>query len=317
MLPSTWCCRAIHNSSVYRHVLRNVVPPCQPLNETDAHRLAEFLSASSKLLVVTGAGISTESGLPDYRSEGVGAYARNKNFTPVQYQTFVKSASFRRRYWLRNYLGWENLYSLKPNRAHLTLTQLEEEDKLIHLITQNVDRLHHKANTKNVIELHGTSFRVICLQCPFEIDRGRFQVSLADQNRDIAVKQFELNPDGDVDISEEDCSRFTVPDCPDCGGMLKPDIVFFGENVPRLRVQAVNELIDQCDALVVCGSSLAVQSSFRIVTKINELQKPIALVNIGKTRADHLISLKVEAKCGDVLPAAHDILHGRNVQISR
>lgn len=185
-----------------RNFSRNCVPPCGELREADLKKFVEILSRSSKLLVVTGAGVSTESGIPDYRSEGVGAYARNKNFVPVQYQTFVKSPTFRQRYWLKNYLGWDNLYNLKPNKAHLTLSSLERDNKLLHVITQNVDSLHYKANTGRVIELHGTAYRVICLNCPLEIQRKTFQDILANSNPFVSVKQFQLNPDGDVDIGE-------------------------------------------------------------------------------------------------------------------
>ncbi|KAF6217398.1 hypothetical protein GE061_001753 [Apolygus lucorum] len=291
---------------------RNCVPRCDPVKESDVVAFAEFLSKSSKLLMVTGAGISTESGLPDYRSEGVGAYARNKKFVPVQYQTFIKDPDFRKKYWLRNYLGWDNLYSLTPNGAHLAVTRLERNDRLIHLVTQNVDSLHIKADTKKVVELHGTSYRVVCLSCSFDIDRLRFQSLLAKHNPSVAINQFPLNPDGDVDIGEEDYKAFRVPDCPDCGGVLKPDIVFFGDNIPKPRVQFVNDLVDECDALAVCGSSLTVQSSYRIVTRAHNLKKPIAIINIGKTRADDLVSFKIDAKCGQVLPAACDLILGSN-----
>lgn len=285
-----------------QHSSSSFVPRHMPAKEEDVDKLSQLLSVSKNIVVLTGAGISTESGIPDYRSEGVGLYARSNN-RPVQYQNFLKSEGVRKRYWARNYVGWPRFSSFQPNATHLGISKLMNEDGIVQcVVTQNVDSLHLKANTKNVIELHGTAFRVICLGCSFTIERHAFQHLLAKLNPDMKIVEQMMRPDGDVEMTQAQVECFNVPSCPSCGGILKPDIVFFGDNVPRKRVEAVQNEVKLCDALLVLGTSLTVFSAYRIILQAAELHKAIAIVNIGETRGDKLASIKVNAKCGDVIP---------------
>lgn len=250
------------------------------------------------------AGISTESGIPDYRSEGVGLYAR-KNHKPIQHQEFVKSAEARKRYWARNYIGWDAFSRRAPNATHYSLARFEREGRIHGIVTQNVDRLHKKAGSKRVIEIHGSGYEVGCLSCDYEIDRHEFQAILKQMNPTISGEVMEnmIRPDGDVEISQEAIDTFTIPDCPKCGtGNLKPKIVFFGDNVPIDRITDIVRMITVSDAILVLGSSLTVFSGYRIVLQAKELGIPVAVVNIGETRADKVVDLKIAAKCGDVIP---------------
>ncbi|XP_046386929.1 NAD-dependent protein deacylase Sirt4 [Ischnura elegans] len=280
----------------------NFVPKYAPVKENDIRRLHEYINNASKLLVVTGAGISTESGIPDYRSEGVGLYARSTS-RPVQYQDFVKHAEVRKRYWARNFVAWSRFSAFQPNICHVTLSQWEGMGKVGAIVTQNVDRLHQKAGSKRVIELHGSGYEVGCLSCKMMISRHKFQKLLEELNptlkSDVAVS---IRPDGDVDIPQEQIDKFNLPPCESCGGILKPNIVFFGDNVPQKRVEAVKTEVRSSDGLLVLGSSLSVFSSYRIILQAAEEKKPIVIVNIGPTRGDSQATFKVSTKCGDVLP---------------
>ncbi|XP_026684292.1 NAD-dependent protein deacylase Sirt4-like [Diaphorina citri] len=231
------------------------IPKHKPVEESDINKLKQFIEKYNKILVVTGAGISTESGIPDYRSEGVGLYARSDK-RPVQFQDFLKSRRVRIRYWARNFVGWPRFSSFQPNANHYALKQMEDNEKLSYIITQNVDGLHYKAGNKKVIEMHGTAFRVMCLGCDYEIDRHKFQKILEDLNPDLMIESQEMRPDGDVEMSEETISKFHVPQCPHCHGDLKPDIVFFGDNIPRHRMEKIDHLVRSCDGVLVLGSSL-------------------------------------------------------------
>ena len=243
-----------------------------------------------------------------FRSEGVGLYARSDK-RPTNHMNFVKSSQVRKSYWARSFVGWSSWSVTQPNIAHKTLAHWERypqlyHPQLTHIITQNVDQLHYKAGSAHVTELHGTLSVVKCLNCSFEVLRHPFQIQMADLNPHLALKPKEelVRPDGDVEISKEDVDRFQLPICPKCkSDLLKPDVVFFGDNVPKNRVQKVRNLVSDCDILLVIGSSLEVFSGYRIVLQAKEENKKVALVNIGPTRADKLADLKVSSMAGLVL----------------
>ena len=245
--------------------------------------LQEFIDASKRLVVLTGAGCSTDSGIPDYRSPG-GAWTQHK---PIYYGSFVRSAEVRRFYWARSYRGWPRFASAKPNRAHAAIADLEARGKVHQLITQNVDDLHQEAGSRAVVQLHGRNRIVVCLDCRAEFSREVIQDRLARENAQW--------------IAQADDADFAVPDCENCGGVLKPAVVFFGESVPAPKVSYAMRRVDEADALLVVGSSLTVWSGFRFAKRASERRIPIAIVNIGPTRADQLATLKVEANCGEAL----------------
>ncbi|XP_015592835.1 NAD-dependent protein deacylase Sirt4 [Cephus cinctus] len=276
------------------------VPKCEPVKCKDVEILKQFLDNTGSLCVLTGAGISTESGIPDYRSADVGLYAR-KGHRPVLYKEFCDSEAVRKRYWARNYVGWPRFSSFQPNVTHITLKNLEDTGKVRCIITQNVDSLHKKAGSINVIELHGTAFQVMCLSCDKKISRAAFQETLKELNPDMNVTSNMMRPDGDVDLSQEKIEGFKFPSCSNCGGILKPDIVFFGDNVSRDVVEHVKSEVVAADSLLVLGSSLTVFSGYRIVLQAVDAKKPVAIVNIGETRADELAFIKLESRCGDIL----------------
>lgn len=281
------------------------VPKHLPASQDEIKTLENFLMDKPNTLVLTGAGISTESGIPDYRSDGVGLYARS-NHKPVQHQEFLKSDEIRKRYWARNFVGWDSFSRKEPNATHYSLARFEREGRISGIVTQNVDRLHTKAGSKSVTELHGSGYEVGCLSCNYEIDRHEFQMILKQRNPEVSTPEVMSNmvrPDGDVDIPQEVIENFHVPECPHCQhGFLKPKIVFFGDNVPSERTRKLIQLITTSDAVLVLGSSLTVYSGFRIVLQAKELGIPVAMVNIGSTRADKHIDIKISAKCGDVIP---------------
>ena len=286
------------------------VPAHKDPNEEQLEALKQLLNNEKrpKVLVVTGAGISTESGLQDYRSEGVGLYARS-NKRPTTHMNFIKSSQVRKSYWARSYVGWTNWALTQPNSAHKTLATWERcqhlyKPQLTQVITQNVDQLHFKAGSANVIELHGTLSVVKCQNCSFEILRHPFQNWLSELNPHLALKPREelIRPDGDVELSKDDVDRFQLPNCPKChSDLLKPDVIFFGDNVPKLRVQKVRDLVSDCDILLIIGSSLDVYSGYRIVLQAKEENKKVAILNIGPTRADKLADIKVSGRAGLVL----------------
>ena len=268
--------------------------------------LDQFLDNARRLVVLTGAGCSTDSGIPDYRSPG-GAWTRHK---PILYSAFVRSEEVRRFYWARSYRGWPRFAAARPNRAHHALVALERSGRVHGLITQNVDDLHQEAGSRDVVQLHGRNRLVVCLQCGGEFLREEMQARLAADNAEwIAAAQWnrlsgeeaDFAPDGDADVAPEIVGGFRVPDCIRCGGVLKPAVVFFGESVPSQKVEHSMWRVDECDALLVVGSSLTVWSGFRFAKRAHERGVPIAIVNIGPTRADDLASLKIEANCGEVL----------------
>jgi len=259
--------------------------------------LEGFVGRHRRLFVLTGAGCSAPSGIPDYRD----ADGQWKRAQPVAYQAFVQSEATRRRYWARSLIGWRRFGSAAPNAAHRALAGLEVLGKSEHLATQNVDRLHQAAGSEKVIDLHGRLDRVRCMACGALTPRGELQRELIRLNPEWLALDAAEAPDGDADLDGADFSSFTVPPCPRCGGLLKPDVVFFGENVPRDRVERAYGHLDAADAMLIVGSSLMVYSGYRFAERAAAAGKPIAAVNLGKTRADALIALKVEAPCEEAL----------------
>ncbi|XP_060532703.1 NAD-dependent protein deacylase Sirt4 [Cylas formicarius] len=277
------------------------VPNHKPVNYADIEKLKSFISSSQKLLVLTGAGISTESGIPDYRSKDVGLYART-NHKPITHQEFLKSDVIRQGYWARNFVGWDRFSRCVPNIVHYTLKDLEmQSGKISVVVTQNVDNLHFKAGSENVIELHGSGFRVLCLKCGSLFSRHYIQEKLLKVNGKVKNISKMIRPDGDVEIPEMFVKTFIPPMCELCGGILKPDIIFFGDNVPKSRVDLIRYKVAHSDSLLVLGSSLSTFSGYRIVLQALEEKKNMAIVNIGPTRADDCVQIKIEAKCGDIL----------------
>jgi NAD-dependent SIR2 family protein deacetylase len=279
--------------------------------------LTAFIERSHRLVVLTGAGCSTESGIPDYRSPG-GAWTRHK---PIYYSAFVRSAEVRRFYWARSFRGWPRFDGARPNAAHRALAELESRGRVHQLITQNVDDLHQEAGSRAVLQLHGRNRVVVCLECRGEIPRAEMQERLAELNAQwlerapwdrLHADEAEFAPDGDADVAASVVGGFRVPECHRCGGVLKPAVVFFGESVPREKVAYAMNCVDEADALLVVGSSLTVWSGFRFVRRGADRGLPIAIVNIGPTRGDELATIKIEANCGEVLRDAARIVGARD-----
>lgn len=250
-----------------------------------------------KVAVLTGAGCSTESGIPDYRGPTTGRMPRQ----PIQHAAFLRNALVRRRYWARSFWGWPKFAAARPNAAHAALATLERRGWLSGLITQNVDGLHHQAGSHRVVELHGALSRVVCLSCQSEMARSDLQVELAALNADLAG-EAELAPDGDAEVSASWLERFQSPVC-GCGGDLMPAVVFFGGHVPPSVLSEAWGVLEQAEALLVVGSSLAVFSGYRFVKRAAEQGKPVAILNRGETRGDALAALRIEGSAGPVLSA--------------
>ncbi|MGJ5082846.1 NAD-dependent protein deacetylase [Bradyrhizobium sp. HKCCYLS3013] len=263
----------------------------------DPAALKSFLDSHRRIVVLTGAGCSTNSGIPDYRDND----GQWKRTPPVTNQAFVGSDETRRRYWARSMVGWRRFGRAQPNGAHHALARLEAQGRCALLVTQNVDRLHQAAGTSNVIDLHGRLDRVRCMGCGAMLSRADFQDELAGANPHWLAHDAADAPDGDADLVGVDFATFTVPACRACGGILKPDVVFFGETVPREVVATAREHVEQAEAMLVVGTSLMVYSGFRFVRAAADRNIPIAAVNLGRTRADDLLSLKVEAPCDEAL----------------
>ncbi len=279
-------------------------PSGPPLPRTsDLAEVVPLVDAGG-VLVLSGAGLSTESGIPDYRGEG-GSLRRH---TPMTYEDFTTSAAGRQRYWARSHVGWRTIASAHPNAGHLAVTRLAP--RLSGVITQNVDGLHQAAGTGEVVELHGGLDRVICLSCKLLSPRVELDRRLREANPDFAVTTDEINPDGDVFLPEDQVRDFTVVPCSECGGVLKPDVVFFGENVPRTRVEQCYDLVDNARSLLVLGSSLTVMSGLRFVRRAAEAGKTVAIINRGVTRGDPYASIRVDLPLGKSLTELADILVG-------
>jgi NAD-dependent SIR2 family protein deacetylase len=266
--------------------------------------LATFVERHPRLFVLTGVGCSTDSGIPDYR----GVDGRWKRRQPVMFQDFVRHEPVRRRYWARSLLGWPRFGAARPNGAHHALARLEEAGFVRHLVTQNVDRLHQRAGSRRVTDLHGRLDRVVCLDCNHTLARSELQQELETLNPGFSVPGAAIAPDGDADLDAADLSDFRVPACPHCGGVLKPAVVFFGECVPAATVEETCQYLAASDAVLVIGSSLMVYSGLRFARAAAEAGKPIAAVNLGRTRADELFCLKVEAPCARVLETLATVL---------
>jgi NAD-dependent SIR2 family protein deacetylase len=271
--------------------------------------LQDFVLAHRRLFVLTGAGCSTGSGIPDYR-DSEGAWKRRP---PMNFRTFMDDATARARYWARGMIGWRMFGNVAPNAAHAALAELERQGRLSVLVTQNVDGLHEAAGSRDVVDLHGRMDQVRCMQCGHTLPRTAMQDELESLNPAWQDLDATDAPDGDADLDGIDFSSFRVPPCPVCGGILKPDVVFFGETVPRDRVARANEGLAQASAVLVVGSSLMVYSGYRFVAAASRAGLPIAAINLGRTRADTLFTLKIEQACGtalsqllDTLPAVHD-----------
>jgi NAD-dependent SIR2 family protein deacetylase len=265
-----------------------------------AEALGAWLDKHRSVFVLTGAGVSTNSGIPDYR----GADGEWKRRAPITYQAFVQDPLMRARYWARSFVGWPVVASAHPNRAHVALASLEAKGKVPMLVTQNVDGLHSRAGQREIIDLHGRIDQVVCLACTTRVPRASVQAMLADANPEWSSITASAAPDGDADLDHLDFSAFTPPPCPRCGGLLKPDVVFFGENVPRARVEAAAAALQRSDAMLVAGSSLMVYSGFRFARMAHESGLPLAILTRGITRADDLATLKLHADCESTLDAS-------------
>lgn len=255
--------------------------------------LRAFVERHPRLFVLTGAGCSTNSGIPDYRDED-GQWKRQR---PIELQPFLRDPLMRSRYWSRSLVGWRSFGSARPNDAHHALARLEQSGCIGLLVTQNVDGLHQAAGSRRVIDLHGRIDRVACMTCRRTTPRASWQQQLESRNPDWTELEAPVAPDGDADLEIEasDLTGFDVPDCSACGGIVKPDVVFFGENVPPWRHTQATAALVKSDAVLVAGSSLMVYSGYRYARTAARLGKPIAAVNLGRTRADHLLTLKVAA----------------------
>lgn len=227
---------------------------------------------------------------------------------PMTFQQFTRSEDSRRRYWARSVIGWQAMAEARPNEGHLALAEMEAADVLEGIVTQNVDSLHQKAGSRKVLELHGSLAQILCLECRALIPRTEMQERLLELNPHLQSSEVRIAPDGDADLSEELITRVRMPACHYCGGVLKPNVVFFGENVPKERVERTARELEEADVLLVVGSSLAVMSGMRWVLAAQRGGKPVAIVNDGPTRADELADLKVEERLGRLLPQLASVL---------
>jgi NAD-dependent SIR2 family protein deacetylase len=275
--------------------------------------LAGFVERHPRLFVLTGAGCSTDSGIPDYRD----ANGDWKHRQPVRYQEFVGSERTRQRYWARSLLGWPAFARARPNSAHAALARLEAAGFVHQTVTQNVDGLHQQAGSRRVIDLHGRLDAVVCLDCRYRGPRETFQRALAEDNPAFAELAAAIGPDGDADLDAVDFGGFQVPDCPSCGGTLKPAVVFFGESVPKPRVERACQRLAEADALLVIGSSLTVFSGYRFCKLAAVRGQPVAAINLGRTRADNELALKVNLPCGAALAGLLERLSNVEQGLSR
>jgi len=270
--------------------------------DTSAHSPVESLlqlMSERSFVVLTGAGISTSSGIPDYRdSEGV-----RRGRQPMMFQEFLNAPEARRRYWARAMLGWPRVRAAQPNAAHQALARLQQHGLISGVITQNVDTLHDQAGSTDVVELHGSLHWVLCLDCRQRTERDLVQHTLLEQNPYLLGVDAVQAPDGDTLLDPAFEERFQVPHCPHCGGeRMKPDVVFFGENVARPTAARAMALVEQADGLLAVGTSLMAYSAFRLCRATADQGKPLVAINLGKTRADDLLDLKIAASCEVLLP---------------
>jgi NAD-dependent SIR2 family protein deacetylase len=259
--------------------------------------LSAFLERHARIAVLTGAGCSTGSGIPDYRNDD-GSW---KHRRPVQYADFIRSADVRRNYWARSFHGWQRIAGAVPNAAHTAIARLENAGRIAGIITQNVDDLHRRAGSRKVVDLHGILSRTRCVQCGATLARNAFQSLLERHNPHWRIAVTQPRPDGDSMLAANDPGGFNVPACPSCDGIVKPDVVFFGESVPASRVARAGEIVTGSDALLVVGSSLMVFSGFRLVRMAATAGLPIVIVNRGVTRADGLARFRLVGDCATIL----------------
>jgi len=264
----------------------------------DLNALFDLLQNRRRVFVLTGAGCSTESGIPDYRDH-TGQWKQRQ---PVQYREFVDKPEARRRYWARSMVGWRRFAAAQPNPSHQALARLEDMGLVSQLVTQNVDRLHQKAGSRTVIDLHGRLDKVACLSCHRETARKAMQQRLEGENPQFAPTVAKAAPDGDAHVADDAVGELAVPECEACGGVLKPTVVFFGESVPRARVTRAMQALLESDVMLVAGSSLMLYSGYRFCVAATERQIPIVAVNLGQTRADDQLSIKVQDSCATALP---------------
>ncbi len=255
--------------------------------------------AGKRVAVLSGAGMSTESGIPDYR----GPDGPRRKSKPIQFRDFLISPATRSRYWARSAIGWPHFSQARPNAAHTAVARLEAAGIVPGVITQNVDRLHHAAGSDQVIELHGALAEVVCLDCGAVEARHALQKRLLSMNPGWEAEAAAMAPDGDAELPEELIAGFRTPVCLNCSGRLKPNVVLFGENVPRERVERAFDLVDSVEALLVAGSSLTVYSGFRFVDRAARRGVPVAILNIGPTRGDALAAARAEGRLGVLLPS--------------
>jgi len=289
-----------NKSGANANIRSKFVPRHNEATNEDVEIVQKFIESRSRLFVLSGAGISTESGLPDYRSKKVGLYERS-NHKPMLHQDFVSSKLKRKKYWARNYAGWSTYEKIQPNTIHYKLTELEQEGKVLVHVTQNVDGLNQKAGGKNIVELHGAMGRVKCLNCGEVVCREKLQSRFDELNKNWSADVIDIRPDADANISDDAIQNFIVPACESCGGTLKPDVVFFGDNVKRNVVEDLYSKLGDSDGVLVCGSSLFVWSGYRFVRQAHVLGIPVMIINIGQTRADDICNYKIDASVSDVL----------------
>lgn len=267
-------------------------------------QLAQFLQRHPQVLLLTGAGISTASGIPDYRdTDGV-----RRGNAPVQGPDFRRQDAVQRRYWARSMVGWPSLARAVPNPGHLAIARLAQRQQIGSLVTQNVDGLHQQAGSTGVTELHGSIHAVVCLDCRAGFARRTVQDMLERDNPHMRGATATPAPDGDALLEPSQLATFHVPRCPHCGGTLQPDVVFFGDGVPPACAAEAERKMREASALLVVGSSVMVYSSFRLCRMAAETGKPVAAINLGKTRADHLLAFKTQAPAQDILPAVAAML---------
>ncbi len=277
------------------------------------HSLQKLLSQDAKVFVLSGAGCSTASGLGDYRDK----QGQWKRAQPITGQTFRNDRLARHRYWARSSVGWPAFKAAKPNTAHHALATLERMGRVSHLVTQNVDELHQDAGHQSVIDLHGVLSTVSCIACGLQQSRDEFQSRLLKSNAWLDDLSAEYAPDGDADLEDnaqlqQRIEQLHLPDCPDCSNLLKPDVVFFGENVPKPRVELAMQQLREADVLMVAGSSLMVFSGFRFCRDAHQRKQPIVIVNNGATRADDMASLLIEGDCGERLSQCVELLKAQH-----
>jgi NAD-dependent SIR2 family protein deacetylase len=270
-----------------------------PAAATTAFDELADLVAEGDVVVLSGAGLSTDSGIPDYR----GASGSLRRHTPMTYQTFTRDPRGRHRYWARSFVGWRQIRSARPNAGHRSVGELQAAGLLGGVITQNVDGLHQAGGARDVVELHGGLDRTICLGCGDVASRAALDERLRAANPSFGARTDEINPDGDAELHDDVLDGFVMVECLACGdGPLKPDVVFFGETVPRERVDHCFDLVDDAGSLLVLGSSLTVMSGYRFVLRAAKLGIPVAIVNVGPTRGDAKADVRVDAPLGKVLP---------------